>query len=79
MSIEYTPPREPHRRAKAWVIEAFEQGTDRLVGTYEVSLPAWMDPRKPWTEAHQMLIGRLSRSTPWPRGLKVRLTIEEKP
>lgn len=66
------------RRDRTWIVTAFEQGSGRLVGTYEVSLPEWMDPRKPWTEAHQMLVGKLARTRPWPAGLKARLTIEEK-
>lgn len=80
ISPEHLRPRtpNPHRRDRTWIVTAFEQGTERLVGTYEVSLPDWNDPRQPWSTAHQMLVGKLSRTLPWPSGLKVRLTIEEK-
>ena len=72
-------PEAPHRTHRTWLVRALEQGTEREVATYEVSLEAGMDPRKPWTYAHARLVALLTRKRSWPTDSKVIIRIEEKP
>lgn len=73
------PASVPHRTHRTWLVRALEQGSEREVATYEVSLEAGMDPRKPWTYAHARLVALLTRKRSWPTDSKVIIRIEEKP
>lgn len=71
-------PRALHRTHRTWLVRALVQGTEREVATYEVSLEAWMDPRKPETYAHGRLVALLTRKRSWSTDHKIIIRIEEK-